>query len=269
MHKYRIFFLIFILFYVCPTTAEWNDDLASGIPAADMPDTQAGETPIEEIPMIAVPGGCFETGSQFSSYADGKLGQLVCVNHFEIGQFEVTQGLWQSVMDNNPSFFSSCGPECPVERVSWNQVQTFIAKLNRITSMNYRLPTEAEWEYACRSDVNLQRYCGGDSVFEVGWFADNSSGKTHPVGLKKANSLGIYDLSGNVWEWVQDRYGENYPNPDLDRQLQSNFWDDSYRILRGGSWRFDARSLEAADRGFGSSPDDRTYDMGFRLARTR
>ena len=136
----------------------------------------------------------------------------VKLSNFEMGKYPITQAQWEAVMGANPSRFNTCD-QCPVEKISWNDVQEFIEKLNeKYPGKNYRLPTEAEWEYAARggneSKGNL--YSGSSELGSVGWFSDNSNNKTHPVGKKQPNELGIYDMSGNVWEWCHDWYDDEY-----------------------------------------------------------
>lgn len=170
---------------------------------------------------------------------------------FAMGKYEVTQGQWRAVMGNNPSHFSGCGDDCPVAGVSWNDAQDFIRRLNSKTGKQYRLPSDVEWEYACRAG-GKQKYCGGNDVDSVAWYSGNSGGETHAVGQKRPNGYGLYDMSGNVWEWVEDCYVGNCAE----------------RVLRGGSWYQDADYLRAAGR-YRSVPGDRSnYLGGFRLART-
>jgi len=179
---------------------------------------------------------------------------------------EVTQGQWQAVMGNNPSYFNNCGEDCPVEQVSWNDAQEFIRRLNQKESVSgYRLPTEAEWEYAERAGTNTV-YSFGDSDSQLSnyaWYAGNSGGKTHPVAQKNSNSWGLYDMHGNAWEWYQDWYG-SYPTGSVtDPKGPSS---GSYRVHRGGSWRSRARGCRSANRYF-STPDFRDDNLGFRLSR--
>lgn len=223
---------------------------------------------LETIVMIPVPAGCFQMGSSAKeANSDESPVHRVCVDGFAIGKYEVTQGIWQKVMGANPSYFSACGADCPVEQVSWDDVQTFLSKLNSQTGQHYRLPTEAEWEYACRSGGKDQTYCGGNNLSALGWYYENSGSKTHPVGQKQANELGLYDMSGNVWEWVQDWYSEHYYK-NSPAQNPAGPSGGSDRVLRGGSWDYNARRCRAAIR-FDVSPGYRNFDLGFRLARTR
>lgn len=170
--------------------------------------------------------------------------------NYEIGKHEVTQGQWKAIMGINPSKFINCGDNCPVERVSWNDVQEFIQTLNGMSGKHYRLPTEAEWEHACNGGSENE-YCGGSDLGAVAWYKDNSNNQTNPAGKKQANGNGLYDMSGNVWEWMQDCYKE----------------DCSKRMVRGGSWLFDPENLRASNRGRNAA-SNRDHDVGFRLART-
>ena len=165
-----------------------------------------------------------------------------------IGKYEVSQGFWQAVMGNNPSYFKSCGDDCPVEQVSWDDVQQFIVKLNKITGRHYRLPTEEEWSAACLGGEKTE-YCGSNSVDAVAWYSGNSGDKTHSIGQKKPNHYGLYDMSGNVWEWT------------------SSCWesDCSRRVGRGGSWSDNPASVRSAYR-YWYYTADRNFNLGFRLA---
>jgi formylglycine-generating enzyme required for sulfatase activity len=163
-----------------------------------------------KIEMVSVSGGCFRMGDTFGDgIPDERPVHEVCVDHFSIGKYEVTRAEWQAVMGNNPSNF--IGDRRPVVNVSWDDAQAFIRKLNRQTGKRYRLPTEAEWEYAARSGGKKEKWAGTSDPSQLdsyAWSKENSWLKVHVVGMKRPNGLGIYDMSGNVWEWVQDRYGD-------------------------------------------------------------
>ena len=230
----------------------------------------AGKT-IQDCPecpeMVELPAGKFDMGSNSGEENEKPLHSVTITHPFAIGKTEVTQAQWHAVMGNNPSNFSTCGDTCPVEQVSWNDVQVYIQKLNAKTGKQYRLPTEAEWEYACRAGAQ-QEYCGSDNADKVAWNSFNSGSfffnTPHPVATKKANAFGLYDMSGNVWEWVEDNYHDNYTGAPVDGSAWMN---GSRHVLRGGSWGKDAKFGRAAVRFmFGSSYRDFSY--GFRLART-
>ena len=188
--------------------------------------------------MVYVEGGTFtmgatsEQGSDASS--DEKPTHRVTLSSYMIGQTEVTQDLWQAVMGNNPSRFTG-GASRPVERVSWDDCQTFLRKLNSLTGQRFRLPTEAEWEFAARGGNKTKhyKYSGSNTLDNVAWYDENSGSTTHPVGTKSANELGIYDMSGNVWEWCSDWYGSYSSSSQTNPQGPSS---GSYRVIRGGSW---------------------------------
>jgi len=210
--------------------------------------------------FVYVPGGCFRMGSTTAS-SDAKPVHERCVSGFYIAKYEVTQGQWRSVMGNNPSRFKNCGDDCPVEQVSWTDAGEFIRRLNSLTGREHRLPTEAEWEYACTGGGKVQDYCGVDNINSIAWHEGNSGGNTHPVGHKQPNGLGIYDMSGNVWEWVEG-WKESYSESQQRSALNSN---SSTRARRGGSWQYGNSQLRAAWRSSGY-PDDVAPDIGFRLA---
>ncbi len=220
--------------------------------------------------MVSVRGGIFRMGcttDQRQCYPDEKPVHQVRVSDFEISRYEVTQTLWDAVMGENPSGFKGCA-QCPVERVSWEDVQTFLKKLNALTGERYRLPTEAEWEYAARGGRKSQgyQYAGSEKLNAVAWYFDNSGDKTHPVGQKQPNELGLYDMSGNVWEWVEDCWNKGYTGAPSDgRAWQSG--DCSLRGLRGGSWFIGPEHLQSAHRDVGDVGNRVNY-VGFRLALT-
>ncbi|KAF5430766.1 Formylglycine-generating enzyme, partial [Candidatus Methanophagaceae archaeon] len=187
-------------------------------------------------------------------------------NPFYLGTYLVTQAEWKAVMGDEPSDFK--GDDLPVERVSWDKVQEFIKKLNEKEGTDkYRLPSEAEWEYACRAGTTT-KYSFGDSESELGkyaWYGENSGDKTHPVGQKKPNPWGLYDMHGNVWEWVQDKWHGNYDGAHTDGSARES-GDGAYRVVRGGSWFNTARSCRSAIRPY-DAPGNRFNTLGFRLLR--
>lgn len=219
---------------------------------------------LKDLPeMVFVKGGTFEMGMNEIDHA--KLIHSVTLSNFEIGKYPVTQKLWQEIMHNNPSRFQK-NENCPVEQVSWEEVQAFLKKLNaRFPSRQYRLPTEAEWEYAARGGIHSKgfQYAGSDNPDDVAWFYDNAVSKTHPVGLKKANELGIFDMSGNVWEWCSDWYG---PYNSGGQSNPKGPPSGSYCVLRGGSWNDYPHLCRVAYR-FSNPPTVRSYSFGFRLSR--
>ncbi|MDR2125724.1 MAG: formylglycine-generating enzyme family protein [Prevotellaceae bacterium] len=224
------------------------------------------ETNIE---MVFVQGGTFTMGCTTEQGGDCKSNEKpaheVTLSDYYIGKYEVTQAQWKEVMGDNPSEFSGCN-NCPVEYVSWNEVQKFIHKLNANTDKNYRLPTEAEWEYAARGGNRSgnYKYSGSNNVGTVAWFGNNSERKTHPVGQKKANELGIYDMSGNVREWCSDWYRGDYyvKSPPTNPAGDSS---GSHRVDRGGGWRYNAGSVRVSNRN-SDDPDSHDNFLGFRLA---
>jgi formylglycine-generating enzyme required for sulfatase activity len=164
-------------------------------------------------------------------------------------------------MGNNPSYFLRCGGDCPVEQVSWDEIKKFIRKLNQKTGKRYRLPSESEWEYACRAG-GRNEYCGSDDMSSVSW---NGGDETHPVGGKQANAFGLHDMSGNVWEWVQDTWHENYNGAPANGAAWSG--NTSYHVLRGGTWFSLPKEVSATSRGR-SIPPHGDAAFGFRLAKT-
>jgi formylglycine-generating enzyme required for sulfatase activity len=226
---------------------------------------QAAEVARRAEPMLVyVEGGTFTMGcssEQSDCETDEKPTHQVTLSSYYIGKYEVTQAQWEAVMGNNPSYFKCAS--CPVEVVSWDDVQVFISELNNKSGKRYRLPTEAEWEYAARGGAKSQgyKYSGSNELNSVGWNKDNSGDKTHPVGQKSPNELGIYDMTGNVWEWCSDWYGGYSSGSQTNPEGVSN---GSYRVLRGGSWDDNARGCRVADRR-SLSPDYRGVNYGFRL----
>jgi formylglycine-generating enzyme required for sulfatase activity len=205
--------------------------------------------------MVVIPAGSFKMGTNNWPVTISRT--------FALGKTEITQGQWRSVMDYNPSDSKNCGEDCPVESVSWDDVQVFIQKFNAKTGRQYRLPSEAEWEYACRAG-GQQKFCGSENVDSVAWYDANAHRTTHPVGRKQANAWGLYDMSGNVWEWVEDRYMLGLPptSPFLESLTAKN---SNKRGVRGGSWDVKPGNATVASRK-GVKPASLNDDVGFRLA---
>jgi formylglycine-generating enzyme required for sulfatase activity len=221
------------------------------------------------IEFVYVPGGTFEMGDVFGDgfgFDDERPVHTVTVPGFYIAKYPVTQGQYYAVMGENPSDFKK-GNEYPVESVSWEHAQAFVMTLNGKTGgeIGFRLPSEAEWEYAARSGGKKERYAGGDDLGKLGWYYDNSDGMTHPVGGKQPNGLGVYDMSGNVYEWVEDDYQGDYTGAPAD----GSTWVDSpsglARVIRGGSWFSQAQNCRSVYRSL-YSPGDQSKLIGFRLA---
>ena len=215
--------------------------------------------------MIHVEGGEFMMGAtseqEADAFDDEKPPHRVTVSSYYIGETEVTQSLWQAVMGRNPSKFQ--GANRPVENVSWDDCQTFIFKLNSLTGKNFRLPTEAEWEFAARggNKSHAYKYSGSNEINKVAWFKNNSDKGTHSVKIKGKNELGIYDMSGNVWEWCQDFHSSYSSASQTDPVgISAN----AFRISRGGCWNSNPRRCRVSFRG-GNAPDDRDF-LGMRLA---
>ena len=214
--------------------------------------------------MIYVEGGTFTMGATSEQGADAfsfeKPAHNVTLSHYYIGKTEVTHALWEAVMGNNRSYYK--GDNLPVECVSWNDCQEFIKKLNSLTGENFRLPTEAEWEYAARGGSKSRgyKYSGSDNIDDVAWYGDNSGSKTHEVGTKSSNELGIYDMSGNVWEWCSDWYGSYRSNAQTNPKGPER---GSRRVGRGGSWLSYAWYCRSSGRD-NFAPGD-CYGIGFRL----
>ncbi|MDD6782935.1 MAG: bifunctional serine/threonine-protein kinase/formylglycine-generating enzyme family protein [Prevotellaceae bacterium] len=214
--------------------------------------------------MKFVEGGTFTMGStpeQQGFDDDEKPTHQVTLSSYYIGEIEVTQALWTAVMGNNPSYFK--GENNPVEKVSWNDCQKFIKKLNSLTGKNFRFPTESEWEYAARGGNKSKgyQYSGSNNIDDVAWYDDNSGSKTHPVKTKQPNELGIYDMSGNVWEWCYDWKGDYSSDSQVNPQGP---FSGFYRVDRGGSWLGSAEGCRSADRG-NDAPGNRYSNLGLRL----
>lgn len=216
--------------------------------------------------MIAVKGGTFDMGASSEQGDDAmdveKPVHSVTLGDYYIGKFEVTQELWLAVMENNPSHFK--GKKNPVEKVSWNDCNDFIEKLNQLTGANFRLPTEAEWEYAARGGNESKgcKFSGSNNIDDVGWFKDNSCNTTHQVGEKLPNELGIYDMCGNVWEWCADWYGYYSGDSQINPTGQS---DGNQHVFRGGSCYLNTKLCRVSSRYY-DFPEYKDSDYGFRLA---
>ena len=230
--------------------------------------------------MVVLPSGSFLMGSPpetepdpFSNQKQKSVGDpyespqhRVQIQRFAIGKYEITQEQWYAVMGNNPS--SNKGRTLPVEEVSWDAVQRFIAKLILKTGQKYRLPTEAEWEYAARAGTTTEWSHGNDEskLGDFAWFGDNSGGKTQVVGQKMPNAFGLFDMNGNVFEWTQDCWHDNYVGAPKDGSAWVTSCSGNHRVLRGGSCINYASILRSASR-FWLIPDFRNCGIGFRLAR--
>ena len=221
--------------------------------------------PVTGMEFVFVPTGCYQMGSN-SGGADEKPVHEVCLDGFWMGKFEVTQGQWKKIMGRNPSGFQS-GEDFPVEQVSWDNTKEFISVLNRQARNSFSLPTEAQWEYAARSGGQDQIYAGGNDVNSVAWYNGNSGRKTHMIGTKTPNGLGIYDMSGNIWEWCEDVYDKNAYSKHFRNNPLVTFGSNSH-VSRGGSWNYGPRNMRAAYR-IGYSADLRCSDLGFRLCLSR
>jgi formylglycine-generating enzyme required for sulfatase activity len=225
-------------------------------------------TPIDPatgMEFIRVPAGSFQMGDVTGDGAANEQPvHAVTLDEFFIGKFPVTQGQWTAVMSENPSKFQR-GDDYPAEQVTWEDVEAFIRRLNEMNAgkFSFSLPSEAQWEYAARSGGKEEEYAGGNDLDALGWFQENSGGATHPVGKKAPNGLGIYDMSGNVWEWCADTFQENaYKSHASANPVCREPGPE--RALRGGSWSLDAWSARCARR-FGFPTDYKGAGLGFRL----
>jgi formylglycine-generating enzyme required for sulfatase activity len=221
--------------------------------------------------MLVIPAGTFLMGSKADPFEviqpspDEQPQRSVSLPSFALGKFEVTQEQWFSVMGTTPSFLK--GRSLPVEQVSWNDAQEFVKKLNQKTGKQYKLPSEAEWEYAARGG-SPSAFSFGDTAIDVGryaWFNRNSGNKTNPVGEKLPNNFGLYDMHGNVSEFTQDCWNNNYSGAPQDGSAWT-VGNCSMRVLRGGSWLHPIQGLRSANRGW-LSPAVRELHYGFRVAR--
>ncbi|MEI6575778.1 MAG: SUMF1/EgtB/PvdO family nonheme iron enzyme [Bacteroidota bacterium] len=227
-----------------------------------------GKSVLELIDMVRVKGCEFNMGTRGRAPDESPI-HKVLLDDYYIGKYEVSQQIWAKVMGNDPeaNYFSGCD-SCPVEKVSWQNIMTFLKKLNAMTAMQFRLPSEAEWEFAARGGCLSKgyQYSGSNSLSQIAWYESNSASRTHKVGSKRPNELDLYDMSGNVWEWCNDWYARDYyehspnenpPGPETGTE----------RVMRGGSWYFDNSGLRVSDRDKGD-PELRYGYVGFRLCRS-
>jgi formylglycine-generating enzyme required for sulfatase activity len=234
--------------------------------------------------FILIPAGSFTMGSRLTVeellkrfggekrwYESEKPFHSVKIKHsFYLQTTPVTQGQWQRLIGDNPSYFKDGGEDCPVEQVSWKEAQQFIKKLNQVEkTKDYRLPSEAEWEYACRAGSEAEFFFGDDveRLDEFAWYFENSGNKTHRVGEKKPNGWGLYDMHGNIWEWVEDDWHDSYEGAPDDGRAWVDKPRGSCRVIRGGSWSYDARCWRSATRDC-HGPDGRNGLVGFRFSRS-
>ena len=236
---------------------------------------RVGETVVfDGIEFVKIPPGEFLMGSTSRHARDDEkpVTRVRISKGFYLGKTEVTQSQWQAVMGDNPSYSKDGGDDCPVEMVPWNDVQEFIGKLNaRSGGERYRLPTEAEWEYAARAGTTTDTYAGNVTepngndpvVNRIAWYRENSGGQTQPVGQKASNGFGLYDMLGNVWEWVGDWYGDYPGGAATDPGGPGS---GSARVIRGGNWDLIAGDCRSANR-FSFLPGFGVHILGFRLLR--
>ena len=211
--------------------------------------------------FVHIPGGCFMMGRDRGE-SDERPRHEVCVYDFWMGRYEVTQGQWQAIMGSNPSRFKK-GDTYPVETVSWDEVNAFVKKLNQAASQRFRLPTEAEWEYAASCGGKQYPYAGGDDIDAVAWYDANSGGTTHEVGTRAPNGFALYDMSGNVWEWCRDIHAWNAYT--ITSRTAPLFQGQGFRrVDRGGSWINFKDDLRVTRRDR-YNPADKSSNLGFRL----
>jgi formylglycine-generating enzyme required for sulfatase activity len=244
-----------------------RDGLAAELRAPGAPDDELVDAAtirsVFDPEFMLIPEGTFEMGSRSTGDADERPQHRVTVSAFLMQRTEVTQAQWQLVMGRQPSRFTTCGADCPVEQVNWEDVHEFLARLNAIDSGRaYRLPTEAEWEYAARAGTSGD-YGGSGRLGDMGWYDENSGGRTQPVGRKQPNAWGLYDMHGNVWEWVDGWYGRYDGRPQTNPSGRAS---GTSRLQRGGSWIGDAKNARSANRS-STAPEIRVANGGFRMAR--
>lgn len=217
-----------------------------------------------EVDMIRVESGTFMMGNEKGEEMERPV-HKVSISTFFLGKFEVTQKLWEEIMGKNPAVDFIC-EDCPVIYVSWNDIQVFIEKLNKLTHKKYRLPTEAEWEYAARGGKNSTgyKYSGSNVLKDVAWYVANSNMRLHPVGMKLPNEIGIYDMNGNVWEWTNDFTGYDYYqySPEINPKGPKS---SNCNVIRGGCFIDNPSRISCTFRGH-EFPNKRFSILGFRLA---
>lgn len=218
--------------------------------------------PVTGMQFVWVPGGCFDQGSTDGARKEEPVHQ-VCLRGFYLGKYEVTQDQYAKLMESNPSEFK--GAQRPVEQVAWTDAEAAAQKLGKLSNTQIGLPSESQWEYACRAGQANNTYCGSGDIAELAWYSDNSNDSTHDVGGKRPNAWNLYDMTGNVWEWTQDCYNSSYQGAPKDGSAwMTGDCDD--RVTRGGGWNRAASRARVSYRG-GDGSDHRDNNIGFRLAR--
>ena len=253
MKKVALSFSVFVFLII-----SLNSTKAQGLVVLKKSETN------DDIKMVFVQGGTFKMGSDDGEASEKPI-HNVTLSSYYIGKYEVTQKQWRDIMGTDPSNFKNCD-DCPVENVSWNDVQEFLEKLNQKIGKKYRLPTEAEWEYAARGGNKSKgyTYAGSNNIENVAWHSTNSGYKTHEIAKKQENEIGLYDMSGNVWEWCSDWYGRSYYENTLENN-PTGASSGSSHVLRGGSWAGYPTLCRVARRYY-DVPNDRDMDLGFRVA---
>ncbi|MGA7180000.1 MAG: formylglycine-generating enzyme family protein [Thiobacillaceae bacterium] len=220
--------------------------------------------PTTGMEFVWLPGGCFQMGGDVNP--SEKPIHKVCIRGFWLGRHEVTQKEYAQVTESNPSYFK--GDDRPVEQVNWDEANAFAVQLGKRNGRLMRLPSEAEWEYACRAGGQHDIYCGQGPVSDLGWFGSNSSTRTHPVGQKLPNAWGAADMTGNVWEWVQDCWHSDYAGAPADGSAWAENGNCRQRVFRGGGWFDSLPFLRAAYRNKYEATSRLSY-LGFRLVMTQ
>ena len=214
--------------------------------------------------LVLIEPGTFMMGSESGRSDEKPVHRVRISKPFYMGKYEVTQAQWKAVMGSNPSQFKDCGDDCPVETVSWEECRDFCRKVSQLTNVDVRLPSEAEWEYACRAGMSAA-YGGTGTLGDMGWWEGNSDKRTHPIGRMQPNGFGLYDMHGNVLEWCQDVWHSGYSGAPSDMDAWMTGGNRSFRVLRGGSWYNAANDCRCANR-VRMTPDYRDADYGLRIA---